>query len=146
LLNAGLALLIMALALWISMLIYTVLKPKHSRREELSGGLSFLAKYEEEWSRGMKNPYKKEALKDWDIKLIRRISVRGEATLDDIIAELKEGSPAIAKRIKRLEAKGYIVKTPSGSYVITEEGRKFLEMMKEKYWYRRKEKEILENM
>gem|GEM_PF-2905464 len=144
--DLGITLLIIALALWISLVGYVIFRPKLSRREELSGGLPVLARYEEEWSRRMKNPYRKEVLRDWDIKLIRKISLRGEAALEDIIAELGEISPVIGERIKRLEARGYIVKSPSGSYIVTEEGRRFLEMMKEKEWYRRKEREILENM
>jgi len=146
LLDLGVIFLIAALALWISLVGYVIFKPRLSRREELSGGLPVLARYEEEWSGSMKNPYRRETLRDWDIKLIKKISLRGEATLEDIIAELGEISPVIGERIRRLEARGYIVKSPSGSYIITEGGRRFLEMMKEKEWYRRKEREILENM
>jgi len=145
LLDIGVTLLIIALALWISLVGYVILKPRLGLRGELSGGLPIIARYEEEWSKRMKNPFHKEALGDWDIKLIKKISLRGGATLEDIIAELGEISPVIGERIKRLEARGYVVKSPSGSYIITEEGRRFLEMIKEREWYRRREKEILEN-
>ena len=126
-LDLGVILLIAALALWISLVGYVIFKPKLSRKEEISGGLPVLARYEEEWSRRMKNPYRREILRDWDIKLIKKISLRGEATLEDIVAELGEISPVVAERIKRLESRGYIVKSPSGSYIIAEEDRRFLE-------------------
>lgn len=145
-LNLGILLLVLALALWTSMIAYTILKPKLTRREGLSGGLSPLTRYEEEWSRSMRKAHTREAIKDWDIKLIKKISLRGEASLEDIVVALGEITPVVAERIKRLEARGYVARTPSGSYIITEEGRKFLEKIKEKQWYRRKEREILENV
>ncbi|OYT56964.1 MAG: hypothetical protein B6U76_02320 [Desulfurococcales archaeon ex4484_217_2] len=128
--------------IWLSLVAYTLFKPKLKFRREIGGGAPI---YEEAWSRGVKEPLEREALRDYDLKLLVKLSRSGgEAAIDEILAALDESSPAIAERIHRLEAKGFIVRSPSGSFVLTEEGRKYAESLKEKLWYRRREREILE--
>ncbi len=127
---------------WLSLIAYTLFKPKHKFKHEIGGGAPV---YEEAWSRGVEESQKREALRDYDLKLLVKLSKSGgEAAIDDLLAALDESSPAIAERVHRLEAKGFIVRSPSGSFVLTEEGRKYAESLKEKLWYRRREREILE--
>lgn len=91
-----------------------------------------------------RNEKEQKILKDWDIKLLNKLSKSGEYTIDEIVAYLQESSPSIRERLNRLEAKGYITKTSAGSVIITEKGRKYVESLREKLWYRKKEKELLE--
>ena len=128
--------------IWLSLVAYTLFKPKLKFRQEIGGGMPV---YEGTWARGVKEPLEHEALRDYDLKLLVKLSMSGgEAAIDDILAALDESSPVIAERIHRLEARGFIVRSPSGSFVLTEEGRKYAESLKEKLWYRRREREILE--
>ena len=128
--------------IWLSLIAYTLFKPKLKFRQEIGGGAPV---YEEAWTRGVKENLKHEALRDYDLKLLVKLNMSGgEAAIDDILATLDENSPAIAERIQRLEAKGFIIRSPSGSFVLTEEGRKYAESLKERLWFRRREREILE--
>jgi len=128
--------------IWLSLVAYTLFKPKLKFRQEIGGGAPL---YDEAWTRRVKENLEHEALKDYDLKLLVKLNMSGgEAAIDDLLAALDESSPAIAERIQRLEVKGFIVRSPSGSFVLTEGGRKYAESLREKLWYRRKEREILE--
>ena len=128
--------------LWLLIFVLLYFKPRPSKRHELGGGLMSVIPGES-WSTSLKN-ISKEVLQDWDVKLLNRLSYSGETNIDDIIAYLQEQSSSIAERLARLETKGYIMKTQSGSIIITEKGRKYIETLREKLWYRRREKELLE--
>ena len=140
-LEAAVMLIGVGFIVWLVIFILTLLKPGPSSRHEIGGGLTSTIP-RESWSSGLRKKTKK--LKDWDIKLLNKLSNSGESNIDDIIAYLQEQTPSIAERLSRLEAKGYIMKTQSGSIIITEKGRKYIESIREKLWYRRKEKELLE--
>jgi len=88
----------------------------------------------------------KTLMKDYDIKLLKTLYDRGEASFDEIAVFLKEASYSVADRLRRLEERGFIARTPTGSIIITEAGYKYIEALKEKLVYKRKDIEILEEL
>ncbi len=122
--------------------IFVLVGSRRERRYDIGGGIR-VSTDTGSWTKGLEKPDQR-ILKDWDVKLLSKLSYSGENTIDDIIAYLQESTPTIGERLSRLEAKGFIMKTRSGSIIITEKGRKYVESLREKLWYRRKEKELLE--
>ncbi len=116
--------------MWLSIVAYTLFKPKLKLRQEIGGGIPF---YEGTWSDGIRESFEHGLLRDYDVKLLIKLNmIGGEASIDDILVFLNENSPAIAERLRRLEAKGFIVRSPSGLFMLTEEGRKYAKSLKEK--------------
>lgn len=133
-------LIVIGLVLWIGVISYIYFVPKRPQRRDIGGGGRTLM-YEEPW---FKETSKRE-LDEWDVKLLNKVHKYGnEISIEDLEAITGEPAPALANQIRRLEQKGFLVKVASGRYVLTEEGKRYVELFKEKLWYRRKEKEILE--
>jgi len=130
----------LALSTLIVLLIMSFVGGRAKSRYELGGGIK-LATDTGSWLRDI-DKETRELLKDWDVKLLSRLSKSGEYTLDEIIAYLQESSPTISERLNRLEAKGFIMKTKTGSIIITEKGRRYIDSIRERLWYRRREKEL----
>ncbi len=141
-LDIAFILILAGFVVWLSMVAYVLFKPKLKFRHEIGGQAPL---YGESWSRSVKEELEHEALRDYDVKLLVKLNMSGgETAIDELLATLNESTAAIAERIRRLEAKGLIVRSPSGSFVLTEEGRKYAELLRERLWYRRGEKEVLE--
>jgi len=134
--------LISALLTLMALFIMSFISGHAKSRYELGGGIK-PGTDTGSWLRDV-NTKSRELLKDWDVKLLSRLSKSGEYTLDEIIAFLQESSPTISERLNRLEAKGLIMKTKTGSIIITEKGRRYIDSIKERLWYRRREKELLD--
>ncbi len=83
-------------------------------------------------------------IRDYDLKLLRILSKRSEMSIEEVAILLKETSYTVADRLKRLEERGFIARSPTGSIVITDTGCKYIEALRERLLYRRKESEILE--
>ncbi len=142
LLEIAILFLTLGLLVLLIMFIIVLVGPRHKERYDIGGGIK-VSSDTNSWATRLKKAGQ-NLLKDWDVKLLSKLSYSGENTIDDIIAYLQESTPTIGERLARLEAKGFIMKTSSGSIIVTEKGRKYVESLREKLWYRRKEKELLE--
>jgi len=123
-----------------ALLIMSFISGHAKSRYELGGGIK-PSTDTGSWLRDV-DTKSRELLKDWDVKLLSRLSKSGEYTLDEIIAFLQESLPTINERLNRLEARGLIMKTKTGSIIITEKGRRYIDGVRERLWYRRREKEL----
>ncbi len=141
-LETAILFLTLGLLVLLVLFIFALVGSRRSGRYEIGGGIR-VSTDTGNWAKGLERPDQR-ILKDWDVKLLSKLSYSGENTIDDIIAYLQESTPTIGERLARLEAKGFIMKTSSGSIIITEKGRKYVESLREKLWYRRREKELLE--
>jgi len=133
-------LIVIGLILWIGIITYIYFVPKRTQRRDIGGGGRPLI-YEEPWFRGTN----KKELGEWDVKLLNKVHRYGnEFSIEDLEAIIGEPAPALAEQVRHLEQRGFLVRVASGRYVLTEEGKRYIELIKEKLWYRRKEREILE--
>ncbi|MCD6301319.1 MAG: ArsR family transcriptional regulator [Staphylothermus sp.] len=142
LLDITLLFLVLAIITLMVLFIISFISGRTKSRYEVGGGIK-LGTDTGSWLRD-RDVKRRELLKDWDIKLLNSLSKSGEYTLDEIIAYLQESSPTISERLNRLEANGLIMKTKTGSIIITEKGRRYIDSIKERLWYRRREKELLD--
>ena len=139
----ALVLLFTGLAIWVLLFLVLRSKLRVRFRYELGGGLPRYAI--ESWSTS--EAISKFSIEYQDIKLLDRVFVTSSTrTLEELELMTKESGDILAKRLSKLEQLGLITRTTSGTYEITEYGRKVLETYKERLRSRRREEEVLEGI
>lgn len=140
-------LILSAALLWLVMFTLTYLGARRrGGRSRLGGGVLSQARYEEPWSAGHDEARRLQPTTGDVWALARLVRKRGEEfSVVDIQALTNEAPHVIAKRLRVLEAKGFIVRVASDHYVLTDLGRRYLSMYRERLQYRRREQEALEN-
>ncbi len=140
----ALTLLLTSLAIWAILLLILRGRFRVRSRYELGGGLP---RYGTDfWS--LTSELRERFLVDYqDVKLLDKVfSSASTKALEELELITKESSHKLAERLRRLESLGLIIKTSSGTYEMTDYGRKVLEMYREKLRSRRRDEEVVEGL
>ncbi len=138
----GITILSIAFFLWLALFTYFYLRPRFGTRESLGGGGPRYG-YFETWSSAFEEEY--GTMGDQDLRMVFGISeYGGTLTIEELEALMRENPQVLAERLRKLEAMGYIVKTSSGRYELTEAGRRAVEMYRERLALRQREEELVE--
>lgn len=134
---------IFAFLLWL--ILYTIfgINPRTRKYTEIGGGSRI--HHTDSWSEPTRLGIRERFVGECDAKFLHKMLRHGgELSLEELEALMNEAPYVIGDRLKRLETAGFVAKTSTGRYTLTEKGRKLIELYRERLLHRRKEKEILE--